>query len=198
MLKDFRQKLRRLLLSALHPITVWVGETHMPWSRKKITGIDLFEVLSCVKPGMIFLTKTHGELTNLFIPGKWSHVGIYTGENTVVEAVGKGVIEKDLATFMLTKDEICLLAPAFITDEKRMKYAAEWCERQIGLPYDYDFYSNNKAFYCSELVYNAYKVVDPTSGFELRERLGVKTVLPDDFYRAREKWREVWGNYKVE
>jgi uncharacterized protein YycO len=196
MLRELLQKIRSLLLSKLHPIVKWVGEAHMPWSRKKITGIDLFEVLEVVAPGMVFLTKTHGELTNLFIPGNWSHVGIYTGDNTVVEAVGRGVIERDLASFLLTKDEACLLTPIFASFVK-MESAATWCERQIGAPYDYNFYSNNNAFYCSELVYNAYKAVCPLNDFALRERLGVKTVLPDDFFKAKEKWREVWGNYQV-
>jgi len=180
------------MLNVLHPITVFIGNTHLPFTRKKITGEDFLAIQSILNVGDVLLTKTHGELTNILIPGDWSHAMIYVGDGSVVEAIGRGVSRRSLPVAVLSKDRICVLKPLFATPEQ-MVLASEFAIKQIGKPYDYDFKSNNKAFYCSELVYASYN--EATGGetpFKLRESFGVPTAIPDDIFLAASKWEVKW------
>jgi len=50
-----------------------------------------------IQPGDILLTRSGGQLSFLlsFVNDFWSHAGIYVGNNTVIEANGKGFLGKD-------------------------------------------------------------------------------------------------------
>jgi uncharacterized protein YycO len=136
---------------------------------------------------MGFVTRTEGELTNLFIPGYWSHCAVYVGGGFVMEAIGKGVAKTDLTDFLMGKDHAMILRPLFANDAQMAK-AAAWSLTQEGLPYDYEFEGGSKKFYCAMLYYAALKVgMDGQSPFTLRETWGVQTVTPDDFPNAKDK-----------
>jgi hypothetical protein len=64
----------------------------------------------------------------------------------------------------------------------------------LGAVYDYEFSLGNKAFYCAELCYVAYKTAYPGMGFAPRERLGVLTVTADDFFQAKAFWKSVYDS----
>ena len=187
-------KIRLFLLRFLRPLIIFLGNVHMPFSRKKIKGRHYLAVKGLIKPGMVIVTNTHGELTSALIPGKWSHTGIYVGNDMVIEATGSGVVKTDLITFMLTKDEITLVSPIFADSMQRLR-AAQHAEYFVGKSYDYDFNPNNDAFYCSELVIACYsKAFNNELPFEVRERFGTETVTPDDIVLAERKWLKVWAS----
>jgi uncharacterized protein YycO len=182
------------LLNFLIPVTKIIGKLHAPFTHKKVDGIDVLSVGKLVKPGAIFLTYTRGELTNLFIPGEFSHLGICLDKLTVVEAIGKGVSEKDIISFMTSKDRVVLLYPNFC-DEKAMERASLLASESVGKAYDYKFVPGNDAFYCSELAFYAYQsACGGSMPFEKRDRLGVQTVIPEDFYKAKNKWTVIWDS----
>jgi len=173
------------------PLTKFIGRLHSPYSRKKIRKLDVDKALAVLKPGMGFVTRTEGELTNSFIPGFWSHVGIYVGDEWVMEAVGKGVVKTHLIDFMMSKDQVLILVPLFANAEQLQK-AARWAIAQEGLPYDYEFEGGSKKFYCAMLYYAALKEgMDGASPFTLRKTWDVETVTPDDLPAAREKIGQV-------
>jgi len=142
---------------------------------------------------MVILSTTYGELSNMFIPGFWSHVGIVSTDGlSVVEAMSVGVVKSDLIDFMLKKDVVCLLYPEF-TDVSEMFQAAIEAEAQIGKPYDFGMIQSDvKAFYCSELVYHCYDKAVMDSPFTLRKTLGRVTVVPQDFFNAKTKFKQAW------
>lgn len=192
--------LQRQITNLLVPATKVAGEIAVPYCVKKISGKDYYEASGVIQPGDILLAETNGHLTTWLIPGFWTHAAIYcgkdpvTGHELVVEAVGAGVIKNDLVTFMLSKDAVAILRPTFTDIETRGK-AVALALKQAGKPYDYEFdfqASDNKAFYCAELVYWAYKETVPSWAFELRSRFGQPTVTPQDFYDAKGYWRVVF------
>jgi hypothetical protein len=192
------QALRRHLLAASVPITKWVGRVHAPFSHKRVQGLHVVEALKVARPGHVLMSRTLGELTNLFIPGFWSHGAIYAGDAWVLEAVGDGVRLTDLVTFMTTKDYVAICAPRFATEEQQ-GFAAAWARQQLGRPYDYAFSSGNKAFYCFELTYAAYQAATGNaSPWTLRPTLGVDTVVGDDLERAKDKWEFVFDSRRKE
>ena len=191
----FMSLLHSLKLSALKilkPLVVFVGGLHAPYTHNKITGREYHRISNALRVGDVLITRKRGEVTNLFIPGFYTHAAMYVGRNDVVEAIGKGVVRTDLVSFCMGKDYVAVLRSKF-SDEAVNKEAAKEAIKLIGSPYDYDFEPANVAFYCSELCYYAYDKAlgEDKSPFELRQSLGVDTVTPQDFFDATEKWERI-------
>jgi hypothetical protein len=189
---QFLQCLHGKVLTFLMPFLKWASGKHAPWTHKGVTGKHYYKASEVLEPGDIFLTKIRGELTGLIIPGYWTHAAIYAPiapgivNEYVMEAEGPGVLQTDLVTFMLSKDALLILRPIQVPEHIR-EAAALLATRQLGMPYDYlmEFQlTEQKAFYCSELVWWAYA----TSCAEVREvcpfvpkmELGYETVSPDN------------------
>lgn len=186
-----------MLVHLVSTITQFALRFHK--SPKKISGKDYRSFgESFPIAGSVLVTLTDGEVGNYFIPDYWSHVAIYTGEGTVIEATATGgVVETDLIDFMLRKDYVVAVEPKFASISQ-MKQAVEHARTQIGKGYDFEFnYSDVESFYCSELVYWSYLQVIPSSPFTLREILGVMSVIPSDFVNAVEHWNKRWQSTSV-
>jgi hypothetical protein len=190
-------RIRRLILKLLYPFTVWMGRQRMPFSVKKITGDDYYEIEPLLKRGCVFLTVTRGELSNLVNPGFWKHGAMYIGDHRVIEALGRGVVIRDLISFLMSKDYVAVMAPKFAS-EKEMRRAAEKSTEWEGIQYDYWFEMNDKAFYCYEVIYKAYMWALAESQrpmpFEMKTVMGSPTIKGDDFYNAHDKWLCLWDN----
>jgi len=182
--------LRLSILTAAEPVTKTIGKIHSPFSHKEVRAIHYRAAHQVLIPGTVLTTRTNGEFSNLVIPGYWSHAAIYAGGDSVVEAVGKGVVETDLIDFMLSKDHIAGFVPLFATHEQ-MAAAARWAMAQKGLPYDYCLTMALRAFYCSKLGYMAYLNSVPDCPWKLRKTWDVETVTPDDYAKATKLWRKV-------
>ena len=148
-------------------------------------------MLGVLRAGDVLVSFSFGELTNLFIEGKYKHAAMYVGNGKVVEAVGQGVHALDFEEFCASKDKIAILRSVFCTQET-CKIAAMNVVSQIGKPYDYYFELSEKSFYCAELITWAYfNATIGLSPFTKRETMGVQTVLPIDFYNAKAKFEIV-------
>lgn len=194
---DWKIRLRLFILRIFRPITIWIGSIHLPYTIKKFKGKHITEVKAVIKPGSVFLTKTNGELSNWAIPGFWSHAAMYIGNDQVIEAVGKhGVRITDIYSFLLTKDYVAVMHPEFCDDEA-MATAVGWALGHLGKGYDFLVGPASDVFYCSELIFKAYKFsIDGVIPFTSRKTLGVWTVTPDDIFLAKRKWECVWTNYE--
>ena len=116
-----------------------------------IRGNQIRQICNLVKPGDIILRGYKHYLDGFLIPGKYSHVGIYVGEHTVVHAVAEGVKEIDIVDFLLA-DRVCVLRPNSEQDN-----AVQYVKEHIGSKYDFKFNSSDSSeFYCFELVAKAY------------------------------------------
>ena len=194
---DSSFNLRRTILRTTLPITRFLGDIHAPWSRRKLTSKHYHQVREMLRPGDAILVFKDGELSNLFIPGYWSHSGIYCGiEGSiayVVEAIGIGVVKTDLIDIVLSRDAIMICRPKFATPGESNK-ASDWAKDQIGKDYDLFFSPENDAFYCSELIWLAYQNTMGILPFTLRKTLGVLTVTPQDIANATTKWDVVYDS----
>lgn len=204
--------IRRLVLDLGKPFFRWAASVHIPFTKKLMTGVQYYQLYPHLKPGTIFTTHISGELTTLLIPGFWSHAAIYTPlvgkvpDEIVSEAEKPGVLATDLITFTTTKDYLLVIEPSIDLSVKYkvMARAAEIAAAQHGKPYDYDFLgisSNQKAFYCSELVWYAYDKACKEFGvacpFSPRITLGVPTVTPSDIANDKQNFVVVWDSRKV-
>lgn len=185
--------LRKHLFIVLHPFFQWAAGVHAPWTHKKVTGVDYYQVFPHLKPGTIFVTRILGDLTTLYIPGFWTHAAIYSPTPNVVidelvtQAEAPGVIQQDLVSFMLTKDFVVALEPNLPEPlkEKVMARASQIAAGLVGDSYDYEFESyeeDTTSFYCSKVVWYSYDKACAELGlpslFVPENDLGELTVSP--------------------
>ncbi len=98
---------------------------------------------------------------------KINHVGIYIGNDTVVEAVSKGVVKSRLTEFLEKSKNVYL---AKIDDESLKETAVKKAIKNLGKPYNFEYFNNDgSTLYCSQLVYECYKYENGKTFFELDE-----------------------------
>ncbi len=195
------ERFRSNILRAVLPITRIAGRVSDPFKSRDVQWADVYRFSQYARPGMVLLSRIEGEMSNLFIPGHYTHAAIIGLDGLVVEATAIGVAPTTLEQFMLTKDDVALLSFGLRLCQDEIDVAnkaAGWAWAAIGSPYDYMFNGDNgdKAFFCSELVYKAYKEAELEQGksdWTMRrcKTLGVDTVTADDFFRAADKFKLV-------
>lgn len=116
-----------------------------------VKGTQTREAINRLKPGDIILRKYVAYLDGFLIPGKYSHTGVYVGNNTVIHAVAEGVVKIDIIDF-LRCDGFCILRPRAYQARAIMRVTS-W----LGRDYDFEFKHGNMKFYCHELGMYAYK-----------------------------------------
>jgi len=123
---------------------------------------------------MLDLTLDVGDLLlcrseKSWVPGKeWTHVGMYVGNDEVVEAVveseyGKGVIISPLSSWSWPKKTYVRALSVVTADPQIRAEAALFARSKEGQPYDkwslvfLRKQENGERWYCSELVWAAYR-----------------------------------------
>ena len=195
----------KYLFLLIRPFVIWMGKVKMPFTSKQHIFSKFYEIQGMLKDGDIILSTSKGHLSKLFQKfvnkGKYNHTLIYAGEMeghpSIVEAIGEGVLSKTLPLFLSDKDSICIIRPLQnVATAEQKKKAIEFAKNQIGKSYDFLFEvgggEGNKAYYCSELIFEAYKSANPNIGFMRRETLGYSSVAPNDFYNAKKFFEVIY------
>jgi hypothetical protein len=144
------------------------GDTHY-----KVKGSESREVLNKVKRGDILLRRYDRYVSGWFIPGYYTHAGLFVGEDNVIHATTKGVIEEDILSFLRTDYVVVLRFPDSTYEE--ISRAIERAYDLLGKKYDFVFdATDDDRFYCSEVVKYAYD--------SFFQKLNKKTAIrPDEF-----------------
>ena len=134
----------------------------------KASGIR--KAMSLAKKGDIFVRRYRNYLDGYFIPGRFSHSGIYVGAGTIIHAMSDGVQKIDILDF-LRCDGFAILRPcekegrdlAAIIDK-----AAHIANSYLGNGYDFEFKieepdaKRTENVYCHELSRKCYPDLDIT------------------------------------
>lgn len=195
----------KYLFLLIRPFVMWISTVKMPFVSKQHVFSKFYEIQSTLQEGDIILSSSSGHLSGFFIrlvnEGKYTHALLFTGEienkPTIVEAVGEGVLFKTLPLFLADTDSICIIRPLDSTISKEeKKKVTEFALNQVGKEYDHLFEiggkDGHKAYYCSELVYEAYRYANPKIEFIRREVMGYSTVTPNDFYNAKKFFKVIY------
>jgi len=128
------------------------------------TGDILFININCGAMCNAINAVTNGHKNNDF-----NHMGVVVidakNEAFVYEAIGKSVVKTPLENFLAYT-----VKPAYVGTLKS-KYntliskAILFLENQLGVPYDDDFLYDNGKYYCSELIYDAFKFANNNEPF---------------------------------
>lgn len=94
-----------------------------------------------------------------------NHVGLYIGNDLVIEATPKhGVIKQPIKSFLATAQYNWV---ATINNNVVIKNALIRVQDCLGLPYNHSFRSDAKGFYCSQLITYAFKYESGKDYFNL-------------------------------
>jgi uncharacterized protein YycO len=167
------------LLKAITPISKIIGKIHAPFSERLLTGKDFYKIIELIKPGDILLSRTRYHLTNIFIPGFFKHSSLIVDKNNIIESTAEGVHLTSLYDFISTKDYIGISRlNSLYSYNKSIDDIVKIAIKQLGKFYDYEFSSDDKQFYCAELIYFSYL----QNGIKLLEPKNY--ITPQDIYNS--------------
>ena len=150
--------MKNILFFLLFSLTVFAQKTELK------SGDLLFININCGEMCNAINAVTQGYKGNDF-----NHMGLVVAtsknEYYVYEAIGKEVVKTPLKTFLSYTQK-----PVYVGSlKKKYRYftekAIQFCENQLGVPYDNDFLYDNGKYYCSELIYDAFKFANNNQPF---------------------------------
>lgn len=127
----------------------------------------------------IVLQKSLTHLTEKFIPGYFGHVGVYLGNDLMIETPRSGV--RICSTEEFSNGEIYLIVrPVNLSESQKQKIKSS-LNSQMGKKYDFNFDSQSPdRIVCSDLVCLAYDYID----WQSKKRAGHYITSPDDLVRS--------------
>lgn len=167
--------LKQVLLDGLGLIRIYNRPLWFVFNPKPfgVRGRHIRDALGLLQPGDVLVRAYDTYLSSWFIPGRFSHSGVYVGRlegdlgvATVVHALGTGVQRTDILDFLMACDSFAILRPK--CDDATKNQACQIAVRYIGAQYDYRFdicedYDNEdevekrtKSVYCHELTRSCY------------------------------------------
>lgn len=135
-----------------------------------VKAVDIRKAMNLVRKGDVLVRRYRNYLDGYFIPGRFSHSGIYVGDGTgiIVHAMSDGVQKIDILDF-LRCDGFAILRPvekAGTDMELLVGKAASIAKSYVGNSYDFDFViedgprKRSEPVYCHELVRKCYPDLD--------------------------------------
>lgn len=157
--------------------------------RNVVVIVSVLSVLSCTKHyipktgDLVFQDLDCGDLCNAIekvtqgVNGaSFSHVGVIDVEKDtafVLEAIGPGVIKTPFIKFLdRSRDTVgnpkVMVGRLKDESQTNIPEAIKYCKSLLGKPYDDAFDISNQKYYCSELVYYAFRNSKGGYLFELK------------------------------
>lgn len=191
----------------------------------KVKGEDIRQVINIIKPGDILVRGYINYLDGYFIPGFFSHAGLYlgevkqsdgfnlkteqrgnfrTGEQMVIHSMAEGVFMEDVINFCRCDYMVILRRnPEKESEKGKMvvfRTVFETALQNLGIGYDFKFDFNDfHKLSCTELVYYCYKdfIGDYDIKVRIKKALFMKKrmITPDDFVTS--KLDIVWKSNSV-
>jgi len=142
------------------------------------------EIINNLNVGDILLRRWDRYIvSNMSIKGYWKHVGVYVGNNKVVHATTKGVVEEDILTF-LRCDHCCVLRASKEDPDKIAEVVPKIAYSTVGKKYDFLFETkNHNYYYCTEVVDKCYEEFDSINIRPITESYN-NAIAPNDLLRC--------------
>lgn len=150
------------------------------------SGDLLFQDLDCGE-----LCNAIEQVTESYGGRHFSHIGMVRvkgKETVVIEAIGDKVRETPLASFVARSSNELLVGRLKASYQALLTPALAFARRQLGKPYDDAFLYDNGKYYCSELLYDAFREANGGKAFFVLQPMTFKQPGSDDFF-------PVWVDY---
>lgn len=149
-------------------------------------GDILFQDLDCGG-----LCDAIEQVTQSYGGRHFSHIGLVSLEGDsiyIIEAIGSKVQRTALKDFTHRNGNEILLGRAIKSFQKVVPKAVQIAQQQIGIPYDDAFIYDNGKYYCSELLYDAFKQANNNDAFFQLRPMTFKKPNTNEFF-------PVWVEY---
>lgn len=156
-------------------------------------GDLLFQNLDCGPLCEAIEEVTHGKDSL-----KFSHIGLVYIKNDsiyIIEAIGKAVVLTPFNEFKLRTKNPLYLGRVKQIYSTLIDSAISFAIKQIGVPYDEPFLYNNKKYYCSELIYDAFKSSNQNNPFFELEPMTFKTPNSNTYFKV---WVDYYKKLNIE
>lgn len=137
---------------------------------------DFIRALRRLEKGDIALVGGLRRFSSLVIGDVVTHALIYVGRRTFVHSIADGVETVGLHDVYSEYDTMVILRPD-PSHKHTIEKAVSYAFAQIGKPYDFDFEKDAEKFYCSELVYYAFKHADFDLGISKNDSAALRKAL---------------------
>jgi hypothetical protein len=198
------------LLAAIRAfVMTQVGDLKSPvYEPLAFSPAEKEQVVSQLKTGDIILTFSEGYLSNIFLPGVFTHSIIYVGtrdgwsakdwdalnltpaqrnmirpEDDIIEALSEGVVSGTMDHTLDSKiNRMVVFRP--LLDAEEMKSAIKEAHAYLGNEYDFAFDINDASKQiCTEIIYRAFNGKNNIR-FDLVNWIGTMTLNADDIGKA--------------
>ena len=198
------------LLAAIRAfVMTQVGDLKSPvYEPLAFSPAEKEQVVSQLKTGDIILTFSEGYLSNIFLPGVFTHSIIYVGsrdgwnakdwealnltpaqrnmirpEDDIIEALSEGVVSGTMDHTLDSKiNRMVVFRP--LLESAEMKSAIKEAHAYLGNEYDFSFDINDASKQiCTEIIYRAFNGKNNIR-FDLVNWIGTMTLNADDIGKA--------------
>ncbi|SVE17033.1 uncharacterized protein METZ01_LOCUS469887, partial [marine metagenome] len=205
------------LLAAIRAfVMTQVGDLKSPvYEPLSFSAAEKEQVISQLKTGDIILTFSEGYLSNIFLPGVFTHSIIYVGtrnswnakdwdalnltptqrnmispEDDIIEALSEGVVSGTMDHILDSKiNRMVVFRP--LLEPEEMKSAIKEAHAYLGNDYDFSFDINDASKQiCTEIIYRCFNGKNNIR-FDLVSRIGTMTLNADDIGKAALKSKSV-------
>ncbi|MDI9320067.1 MAG: YiiX/YebB-like N1pC/P60 family cysteine hydrolase [Phycisphaerales bacterium] len=174
------------LLSAIFFLLQWHLYAQKPFAATLQSGDVLFQDLDCGP-----LCDAIEAVTQSYGGRHFSHIGLVSvvGDSLyVIEAIGADVHRTPLSVFVARNKNQILLGRVKKKYRKLAQKAVLFAEKKLKKPYDDEFLYDNGKYYCSELLYDAFKVANGGKDFFVLKPMTFKKPNTHQFF-------PVWVDY---
>lgn len=159
-----------------------------------VIAAQTFDVKQLKNGDLIFQDMDCGPLcdaieavTKSYNGNDFSHMGmVYHRNDTlfVIEAAGKAVRLTALEKFSKNTTKPMYVGRVKKQYQKNIPQAMAFSLKQLGVPYDTEYVYNNGSYYCSELIYDAFKNASKNKPFFTLYPMTYKQPGTNDFFPA--------------
>jgi len=191
----------------------------------RLKGDEVRQLIGIVQPGDIMVRGFVRYLDGYFIPGHFSHVGLYLGkvprpgvpetpqadvdksfhegEQVVIHAMAEGVFMEDILSFSRCDFLVVLRAKPDSLTPQLFEFPGiyDMALQNLGKPYDFGFnFLVHDTLCCTEFVFECYRKYLKGLGVLIKTRkllfLRKSALVPDDF--ITDGFDIVWMNHAVD
>lgn len=184
--------IKKIISIMLKPVLIVLDNVQFRWTPMflnfgptsyKLRAASKRKIINCILPGDVILTRHDHYITSKMVPGYYSHIGIFVGDNSVISAMKQGVIKEDILDF-LRVDEAVVLRITSITNSER-KDACKEAYKQLGKCYDYKFdFENSDKFSCIELIQKCFSNIKGNGIKQRKHGFFKGKIFPDDIFNS--------------
>lgn len=169
----------------------WIAQSQqLPLSALK-TGDLIFQDMDCGP-----LCDAIEAVTEGYDSHDFSHMGlVYIQKDTIyiIEAAGTKVRLNPLSSFSKNTRKPMYVGRLKSKYQKLVPAAIAFSLQQMGVPYDEEYVYDNGKYYCSELIYDAFKSANKNKPFFQLFPMTYKKPGTDDFFPAWKTYYEEIG-----